>query len=189
MYKNILETVLSLGISPEPAWKKLANDENGKSEEFLSKFLYPLLGLVALATFIGLLFKKGFEIEYALKTASVTFVSLFAGFFLASFLLNEISKKFFNREDNLPQIQRFVAYVSSFSYVISIIQAIFYDLFFLRFFLLYVIYIIWIGCEKFLKIEEKERYKFMITATGVLYFSPLVIEKLMRFMMPGLFKL
>lgn len=186
MYRSILQTILNLGISPVPFWKGLGEGGDFK-ETFLSKFLYPLLGFTAVATFIGLLFRfKEYNIEYALKTATVTFVSLFAGFFLAAFLLNEVAKKFFAQPDNLPRTQQFVGYVSSLGYAIISLQALFYDLFFLKFFLLYAIYLIWVGSEHFLQIPEKKRYQFMIVATLILYLSPTFIQYLMFKLMPGL---
>lgn len=187
MYKAIIKTIFSLSISPVNCWKELANEREKDSQEFLSNFLYPLLGLTTFASFLGnLLHHKEMSIEFALKATSVTFVSLFAGFFLAAFLLNEAMKYFFGQKDDLSSSRLFVGYVSSCSYMILMAQALVPELFFLKFALLYLLYIIWIGSDHFMGIHEKHKIKFLIISTFVLAFSPYLVEKAMLILMPGL---
>ncbi|MEG0948106.1 MAG: hypothetical protein RR212_05360 [Bacteroidales bacterium] len=187
MYKVILQTILSLGTSPIPSWKRLAEKNTSDSTEFLNKFFYPLLGLTTLATFVGILWnRKGFELEYALKSASLTLMTLFAAFFLSSFVLNKLFVRFFKQADNLQHTQHFVGYVLSFSYVIHMLMALLPALFFLKFGVLYIPYIIWVGSESFIQIEEKNRIRFMVITTAVLFILPSVIEKVLLFLMPRL---
>ncbi|MEG1586953.1 MAG: hypothetical protein RR346_08760 [Bacteroidales bacterium] len=187
MYKVILQTIISLGTSPIPSWKKLAERDTSASAEFLSRFFYPLLGLTTLATFAGVLWnRKGFELEYALKNASLTLMTLFSAFFLSAYLLNKVLVRFFNQPDNLPRVQHFVGYVCSFSYVIQMIMALLPALFFVKFGLLYIPYVIWVGSESFIQIEEKNRIRFMVTTSVILFVVPIFIEKILLLLMPRL---
>ncbi len=187
MYKTILHTLFSLSISPVTSWAELDTEADIDNKSFLDKFLYPVIGFTTLATFLGKLFySKGYDIEYALKSASVTFVSLFAGFFLAAFVLNEAMKFFFRRDDNIVKCRLFVGYVSCCCYMITTLLAILPELFFLKFALLYVLYIIWVGSDKFMGIGEKARIKFLILSTAIIVASPYMVEKVMLMLMPGL---
>jgi hypothetical protein len=51
MIRNILSTIINLGISPQETWKGLAAEPEDSNDSFLSKFFYPLLGLSLLAFF------------------------------------------------------------------------------------------------------------------------------------------
>lgn len=187
MYKQLFQIIVSLGVSPIPSWKKLAENDTSDSAVFLNKFIYPLLGLTTLANFVGILWnRKGFPIESALKSASVTLVSLFAGFFLAAYLLNKILVRYFGKSDNLSHTQYFVGYIASFGYVIQIILSLLPTLFFVRFALLYVIYVIWVGSESFMQIEEKMRIRFMVITSIILFVAPVIIQELMLKLMPRL---
>ena len=187
MYKSIFETIVTLGTNPVPTWKKLAQNISSEGETFLSRFVYPLIGMTTLANFIGILWnRKGFQFEYALKSSAVTFVTLFAAFFLASYILNKLFIRYFNKPDSLPLTQQFVGYTYSFSYVIQILQSLLPSLFFLKFALLYVIYVIWVGSDSFMNIPEKSRIKFMAVVSFVLFVVPILIEKIFFMLMPRL---
>lgn len=187
MYRGILETIVSLGASPIPSWKKLAEKDTSNVNEFLSKFFYPLLGLTTLATFVGILWnKKGFPLEDAFKSASFTFIMLFATFFLSSRILNKVYVSYFNQKDNLPHVQYFTGYVLSFSYLIQILMALLPALFFVKVGILYIPYIIWVGSQSFIPVEEKSRIRFMVATSAVLYAVPYIFEKVLLFLMPRL---
>lgn len=59
----------------------LVSEKKEKQEEFLSRFVYPLIGFVTVAAFLGVLFtRKEFDLELALKSSIRTLVSSFGGF-------------------------------------------------------------------------------------------------------------
>ena len=90
MYKEILKWVIAIISQPGKAWEMLTKKEE-KGDEFLSKFVYPLIGLVTAAAFLGVLFtRKEFDIELALKSSIKTLVASFGGFYLGAYLLNEL---------------------------------------------------------------------------------------------------
>lgn len=49
----------------------LVSEKGEKQEEFLSRFVYPLIGFVTVAAFLGVLFtRKEFDLELALKSST-----------------------------------------------------------------------------------------------------------------------
>ena len=67
MYKEIFRWVIAIISQPAKAWVLLAK-KGEKQEEFLSRFVYPLIGFVTVAAFLGVLFtRKEFDLELALK--------------------------------------------------------------------------------------------------------------------------
>ena len=142
MYKEIFRWVIAIISQPAKAWVLLAK-KGEKQEEFLSRFVYPLIGFVTVAAFLGVLFtRKEFDLELALKSSIRTLVSSFGGFYLGAYLMNEIWQGIFKREKDLKLWLRFVGYSSSlivrFEYRIDVASPSF---FFLRIFiLLYILY-------------------------------------------------
>lgn len=98
MYKEIFRWVIAIISQPAKAWALLAK-KGEKQEEFLSRFVYPLIGFVTVAAFLGVLFtRKEFDLELALKSSIRTLVSSFGGFYLGAYLMNEIWQGIFKRD-------------------------------------------------------------------------------------------
>ena len=101
MYKEILKWVIGLISQPTKAWHLLSKREEDH-EAFLARFIYPLIGLVTVAAFLGCLFSmKEFNVEHALKEAIRTLVSSFGGFYLAAYAMNELGLAVFKVKKDL----------------------------------------------------------------------------------------
>ena len=73
MYKEIFKLVVAIISQPGKAWDILTRKEE-KDDEFLSRFVYPLIGFVTVAAFLGVLFtRKEFDVELALKSSTLMF--------------------------------------------------------------------------------------------------------------------
>ncbi|MCD7936861.1 MAG: YIP1 family protein [Tannerellaceae bacterium] len=186
MFKDIFSWVIQLITQPARAWQKLAEKEE-TDEQFLSRFIYPLIGMVAIAAFLSILVtRKQFDSEIALKAAIIALVSAFGGFFLSSYILNEMGPGFLGRAKDLKLWQRFVGYSSVLMYALEIVLSLLPEFFFLRFFLLYTTYIVWEGAGPFMQVEEKDLLKFVGVSTAVILLMPMIIGKLLMIFMPGL---
>lgn len=188
MYKELFKWVVAIITQPAKAWKELSKKEE-KGDEFLTHFVYPLIGLITVAAFIGILFtRKEFSTELALKSSIKALVSYFGGFFLAAYLLNELWATLFKREKDLKLCQRFVGYSSVLMYALNIVLLLLpvSDFFFLRIFILYTVYIVWEGAGPYMKVPTNERMKFMVVASSLIVLLPEVIGLLLFMLMPGL---
>lgn len=186
MFKDIFKWVLLLISQPGKAWEMLAEKEED-NETFLSRFLYPLIGLVTIAAFLGILFtRKEFDIELALKASIKSLVSAFGGFYLGAYLLNEIWNGFFKREKDLKLCMRFVGYSSSLMFVLNMVLMLIPEFFFLQIFILYTFYIVWEGAIPYMQVAENDRLKFVFIATAVILLIPYMIQVLLFMLMPGL---
>lgn len=141
MFKNIFNWVILIISQPGKAWDTLSKKEE-KTEDFLEQFLYPLVGLVTITAFLGVLFtQKEFSLELALKSSIRTLVSTFGGFYLSAYIMNEVWKGFFKRESDMPLWQRFVGYSSALMFALNVLLTLLPEFFFLRIFiLLYFLY-------------------------------------------------
>lgn len=186
MYKEIFKWVVAIISQPAKAWEILTRKEEN-DDEFLSRFVYPLIGFVTLAAFLGVLFtRKEFDVELALKSSIRTLVAAFGGFYLTSYLLNELWQGLFKREKNMKLCQRFVGYSSSLMFALNIVLMLLPEFFFLRIFVLYTFYIVWEGAGFYMQVEEAVRLKFVGIVTALILLTPWLIEVVLSMLMPGL---
>jgi len=186
MFKTIFKRVFALISQPLKEWEAIA-EEKQEHDKFLSNFLYPLIGFVVFAVFIGaLITRKDFNAEMALKLTVRSIVSSFGGFFLGSYILNEVWSNVFKKEKDMKMCQYFVGYSSVLMFVLSIVLALFPEFFFLQIFLLYTVYIVWEGAEIYMHIEDNRRMSFVVYASAIIVLTPVVIEIVLGFLMPGL---
>ena len=186
MYSDIFKLVVAIISQPGKTWESLSKREED-NEDFLSRFVYPLIGIVAVTAFLGILFtRKEFDVELALKSSIRTLVATFGGFYLASYLLNELWQGVFNRDKDMQLCQRFVGYASSLMFTLNIVLTLLPEFFFLRIFGLYTFYIVWEGAVPYMQIEEANRMKFVGYTTGLILLTPWIIEFVLSLLMPGL---
>jgi len=186
MYKDIFKWVILIISQPRKAWDMLAEKEED-GDKFLSHFVYPLIGLVTIAAFLGILFtRKEFDVEVALKASIRSLLAVFCGFFMSAYLLNEIWQGFFKREKDIKLCQRFVGYSSVLMWALSIVLMLLPEFFFLRIFVLYTFYIVWEGAQPYMKVEENMQLKFVAITTTIILLIPILIETILFMLMPGL---
>lgn len=187
MFKAIFLRLVAFIFRPIDAWEALSRKKVKDDDDFLSHFLYPMIGLIALAAFVGMLFTgREFDVVIALKSAIKALAVSAGGFFLASYLLNELWAFVFKRPRSMRLIQPFVGYASSLLFVIEIIQSFFPELIFLRIPALYTIYIIWAGAVNFLRVDNEVQLRFTTIASFVIIGTPAIISFLLFTLMPGL---
>lgn len=186
MFKEIFKWVVLVISQPAKAWEKLYQKEDNQ-DDFLARFVYPLIGIVTVAAFLGILLtRKEFDVELALKATIKTLVAVFGGYHLSVYLLNEIWNGMFKREKNTALWQRFVGYSSGLMFVLSAVLMLIPEFFFLRIFVLYTFYIVWEGAQSYMGVEENERLKFVVITTLIILAIPYVIQFVLSLLMPGL---
>jgi hypothetical protein len=186
MFKELFLRLTGLIFKPAEAWVA-APRKDDEHEAFLLRYVYPIIGLIALAAFLGILFnRKEFDFIIALKSAIMELVSSAGGFFLGAYLLNEIRRGIFKQPKDMKHCQYFVGYASAVMFLLKIVLSLLPEFFFLRVIILYTAYIIWEGAMPFMQVQEREQLKFTICASVAIMLSPLVIYFALYLLMPGM---
>lgn len=186
MFKDLFNRLISLIFKPSETWIKLKEREEDE-ETFLSRYLYPLIGLIALAAFLGVLFSyKEFNFEIALKSAIKVLISYAGGFFLSVYILNEVWQNVFKRPKDTKLCQSFVGYSSSVMFLVSIVLSLLPEFFFLHAVILYTPYLIWEGAIPYMRVNEDEQVRFSVLGSLIIMLPPIIIGYLLFMMMPGL---
>jgi len=187
MYKQLAILLFNLIFHPEKAWKTRIEEQDTDTGDFQMSYLYPILGIIALFSFVGILLSlQKWEIQIAIKQVIKETVPYFIGYFLAVFALSRLSMKF--AEEELPDsiCERFTGYASAAVYAIAMLSALLPTFPFIQLFTVYTFYIVWQGAIHYLRIKEQHLAKFTIFASILIILAPLIVRLLLKLTMPGL---
>ncbi len=189
MFKVLIERLMLIVFTPAKAWLEIIK-ENPKESDVRNNYVFPFMGLISLASFLGILIfgeeeTFNLNVQHAVIRGCVTFVSLFAGFFVASFVLNEVMEKF-NLEKNIQRTQIFVGYASSILYAIDLVLELqlIPEFFFLQIFIFYTVYVIWESVGIYYTVVEERRVLFVAIASLVVLAAPSIVELALAFLLP-----
>lgn len=179
-YKELLNRTTLLISSPAKAWEGIVNETNRKA--VMGEFVYPMIGLCGLSVFIGTFIGtfigntagvSAFQI--AMTRCCATFVSLFGGFFLASYLTNLLGKQILGKEDELELNQQFVGYSMVVTFVLDIITGLF-SLSILRWILqFYTVFVVYEGAASLMNVEKKDLTRYSLIASFIIMVCPSLI--------------
>ncbi len=172
MIKEIVLTIVRMITAPEVSWQKLSVSENHDS--FLNRYLHPIFGVIALTTFVGGLIADG-AVQEALKNTIINLVTVYGGYYIGSYILNEFLPRF-GISKNEPKVQQFVGYASAVMYALFIILPLLSDFFVLWMFALYTVYIVYTGYGVYIIGKEENRMNFTGVATTLILLTPAVIK-------------
>jgi len=181
MWRDIFVTIIQLIVASPAAWKEI-DQEDRTQEGFTSHFLYPIFGIITLASFMGgLWFTRDGDLQVALKNTIVSVVAVFGGFYIAAYALNEAAPRF-GQKKNLPRFQQFVGYSSVVLYALYTITPFLTDFFILWLLVLYTLYLVNTGAVFYLKVLPEKRVIFSIFASVLVVLTPTLIRVLFSFL-------
>lgn len=144
MYRNLGERLKSLVFNPVSEWQRI-HRESTTFNDILGQFALPLIGLVAIGTFLShLINQQAFIFELALKKAILIFTALFGGVFLAWYLVFRLMK-YFRMVSSRELAAKLTIYSSGPLYIVSLISVLIPEFFFVHVLVFYSLYLCWIG--------------------------------------------
>lgn len=177
-YKDLFHTAILLISSPARAWEEISLEDRRK---VFTAFVYPMIGLCGLSVFIGSLMTMGWggpqSFQYAMTRCCAVAVSLFGGYFLAAYLIDELRVRLFGQDSDVSLARQFAGYALVVVFVLKIVIGLLPDFGVMALLLqFYVVYIVWEGSGRVMRIAEKERLRFTILSSVLLIVCPVAIE-------------
>lgn len=180
MFKKIVTLIVRIISKPEDSWHMLSTKKD--HESFLNHYLYPIFGLVALTSFVGgMWFVSGGNLQVALKSSIIDIVTVYGGYYIGSYILNETLPRF-GIPKNEPQVQQFVGYASALMYALFIILPFLSDFFVLWLFAFYTAYIVHTSYGVYIVGKEESRMHFTGVATAAILLTPAIIKLILSFL-------
>ena len=175
-YKGLFDRVLLLLSSPAKAWADIVCEDDRK--KVMSEFVYPMIGLCGLSVFIGTFIGNTAGVsafQIAMTRCCATFVSLFGGFFLASYLTNLLGKNSLDRDDEKELNQQFVGYAMVVTFVLNIISGLFTISLLHWIFQFYTIFVVYEGARTLMGVDRKDLTRYSLIASVIVIVCPSLI--------------
>ena len=178
-YKELFDRALLLISSPARAWEEIRLEEDRR--KVFTAFVYPMIGSCGLSVFIGSLLVKGWSgpqsFQYAMTQCCAVAVSLFSGYFLAAYLIDELRVRMLMQEKDIFLSRQFAGYALVVHFLLQIVIGILPDFGIIALLLqFYIVYVVWEGTDVLLHIDEKKRLSFTLLTSLALLASPMFIE-------------
>ena len=188
MLKRVFLLISRLIMEPNKVWTELSESKEKDNEDFYKSYLYPIFGIIALFSFVGVLIGdvKPEFLQMVLKAVIKQLSVYLGGFYLASYILADYVYPQFKQEKDRLLCEKFVGYSSSLIFAIAMIQSLFPSLFFFQLLALYSIYMIWQGTVHYIKIEENNWVRFTVYSSIVILLSPVLITSLIGLLLPNM---
>ena len=170
---NDLKHLFLLIVSPGKTWQKMDKVPYA-TQIFLNQFLYPLMGITAIVSFLGHFFNDA-SLPRALQLAIVEFVKFFAGFYALEYVMKIFS----------TYIGYTLALYMLFDISIFVIRLFIELPSIVDFLPLLLAYVIW-NSQRYMEIPDQKNILYVVATTILFLVIPLSIQKLLYFLMPGL---
>lgn len=180
-YKYLIHIIGLLLSAPKKAWQEITSQS---FQSCLTLFVFPMIALAALASFLGCLLRVGIsgaeQYQYAMRECCSLAVALFAGFFLSAYLTNTIGLRFMNQTDSPLRSQVLCGYGMVVVMLMYILTALFPDLGMLALLgSFYTVYVVWEGVPRLYPSLAEDNLRLRMTAlvSALLLIVPYVIER------------
>ena len=175
-YKDLFHIAILLISSPARAWEEISLEDRRK---VFTTFVYPMIGLCGLSVFIGSLMKMGWDgpqsFQYAMTQCCAVAVSLFGGYFLAAYAIDQLGKKLLGREDQYELNQQFVGYSMVVTFVLDIVSGLF-SISILHWILqFYTVFVVFEGARTLMKVNEEKLTRYTLIASVIIIVCPALI--------------
>ena len=179
-YKELFNRIVLLISASGKAWEEISKETDG--QKVMNAFVYPLIGLCGLAVFIGAFFDNTAEANeafaLAMRNCCATFISLFAGFFLAAYLSNVVGTKMLDRADEVELNRCLVGYSMVVIFALEVVSGLF-SISLLHWILqFYTVFVVYEGARILMKVDEKDLTRYSLTVAVIVIACPAIISKL-----------
>lgn len=179
-YKELFRKTWLLISAPYKAWEEILYEKEEESANVQVGYVYPMIALCGVADFFGTFFDKGIDnsnLHLMLVGCCSIIVSLFGGFFLSVYLIENYGHRFAERPlDERRDVMRLVGYSMSVLFVLGIFEGLFPSFLILKWiFQFYLVYLVWEGSKVLLQIPEERLLSYTLVVSVIILLSPVLI--------------
>jgi len=153
-------------LNPRAFWKSHTNS-NESQDELLRNLLFPLLGAVAIAVFLGEFFRSDYFRIWVAALWVIREILLFATIYFGGIYGTNLLIKYYGYEERTVALQKLVAYSLVPFLLVSIVTGLFPFFYFLDIFGIYGFYIFLMGGRRLLLIPKEMRDNLILKIIAV----------------------
>lgn len=160
--KNIL-------VQPATEWEVVKGETSDKNA-VLKNYALPIIILVAIASFLGVLIftRFGLSIGYVVTKAVIAFIVAFLGIYISAIVINELASSFGSKKDTNAAF-KLVIYSFTPVFIAQIVANLIPPLFFVTIFGLYMIYLLWMGFGTMMGTPKDKKVGYVIVSAILIF--------------------
>lgn len=179
--KKLANVVSMLLTRPAMAWKSVTH--SGDRTAMLNGFLYPLIMLSCLSSFLGTLFGYGIGFEniyYVIIKTGVLFATLFLSYHLLAFIVSKFTTAYMKAEYDRLLTDHLAGYSMVVILLLEICLGLFPNFRIIGWILqFYTVKIVWDGAAVLMRVPEERRLSYVIPVSLSVIFVPVAVGSLM----------
>lgn len=175
---DILKNILLVIISPRVGWEDI-NVGGIATSRLLRQAFFPLLAILAVTSFVPMLYDATITLSMSLMTAIIQFSSYFFSYHIINYLLGGFFPELVKTKGASARLNDFIIYCLIYMVLLGIAANVlpidFTPIFFL---MTYLVWIVYRGAD-YLVLDKKKMPQFLIVSSAALLLTPLVIKSLL----------
>lgn len=180
---NIAKNIALVIVSPKMGWEEV-NLSGYSTSKVLQSAFYPMLALLAVASFIPMLYDStSWTLAKTLMHSIIEFSSFFATYFLASYFIGGFYPEIVKTHSANVRLNNFIIYTLIYLVILEIFNNILDNDFSpIYFMLLYTTVIVCKGVDYLGLKDEKKIPKFVAVTSAILIGLPIIFKWLLEIM-------
>ena len=168
----------ALIVNPRQAWSDILEEE--PRQDVAMSFVFPLTCLCGLAILLGRVARDGFAdgaFMYAFTDAVIACLGLVVAFYLTSAVVDRLSVKYLQQEPDRRRSALLVGYSFAVVFALTLLVGLFPEWVLFKWVLqFYVVYVVWVGAEVVMKLDEDRRMTFSLLTSASILLIPFLIQ-------------
>ncbi|MBR5102603.1 MAG: hypothetical protein IK092_05715 [Muribaculaceae bacterium] len=178
---SIRKNIALVIISPKIGWEEI-NQSGISSQKLLSSAFYPLLALLAISSFVPMIYDSTLPLSTCLMNGVIAFFSYFVTHYLCNYLLAGFFPDLNETKAAAYRLDIFVIYNLIFLVILNIFANLLPTQFTpLYFMMLYTSFMIFKGAQ-FLGVKQENITKFVIIASILIILPPIIFKYVLGLM-------
>lgn len=178
-YKALFRRVWNLLLHPRETWQEIADEDNERRDVAMA-FVFPLICFCGLATLIGRVVREGFAdgafMDSFMDTCILCF-ALMGTYYLSAWAINTLRMRYLQDTDDMPLAFTFTAYAMVVGFALTMLVGLFPELQLFKLILqFYVVYVVWLGTEVLLQVDEDKQMAFSLIVSAVILLVPFLLQ-------------
>lgn len=176
-FKQLFLRLWQLLVNPRLAWSDILEEKPRK--DVAMTFVFPLVSCCALAILLGRVIRDGFAdgaFLNAFADGVVAGLGLVVAYYLAAALADQLCTRYLQQPDRKLS-SLLTGYSLAVTFALTIVVGLFPEWVLFKWVLqFYVVYVVWVGADTVMHIDEDRRMTFTLLVSAVILLVPFIIQ-------------
>jgi len=176
---ELLKNILCVIVKPRYGWQRVSESQLTPGQA-LSGAYFPLLGILAIACFVPMIYDRTITLSASLMTGIIEFASYFIAYYITSYLLDGFYPELTKTNAAKRRLNDFIVYNLIFLVLLKILRYLLPSNFSpVLFLMLYMPWMAFRGAE-YLGVSDEKLARFVTIASVMIIGLPVAIGSLLR---------